>query len=87
MPRIPCRAAPGAIVPSATSSASFSSLLTFSLAFGGKFCYIADESAGGQRRPHGRERYMFGFEYPKDMPLGRVCLELSLRPFGLDMTD
>ena len=30
---------------------------------------------------------MFGFEYPKDMPLGRVCLELSLKPFGLDMTD
>ena len=30
---------------------------------------------------------MFGFEYPKNMPIGRVCLELSLKPFGLDMTD
>lgn len=30
---------------------------------------------------------MFGFEYPKNMPIGRVCLEVSLKPFGLDMTD
>ena len=30
---------------------------------------------------------MFGFEYPKHMPVGRVCLEVSLKPFGLDMSD
>lgn len=29
---------------------------------------------------------MFGFEYPKHMPIGRVCLEVSLKPFGLDMS-
>ena len=30
---------------------------------------------------------MFGFEYPRPMPIGRVCLEVSLKPFGLDMSD
>lgn len=30
---------------------------------------------------------MFGFEYPKHMPVGRVCLEVSLKPFGLDMSQ
>ncbi|MBR0464648.1 MAG: hypothetical protein IJJ23_09790 [Clostridia bacterium] len=30
---------------------------------------------------------MFGFEYPKTMPIGRVGLEVSLKPFGLDMSD
>ena len=30
---------------------------------------------------------MFGFEYPKNMPVGRVCLEISLKPFGLDLSD
>lgn len=24
---------------------------------------------------------MYSFEYPKDMNVGRVCLELSLKPF------
>ena len=30
---------------------------------------------------------VFGFEYPRKMPLGRVCLEVSLKPFGLDLSD
>lgn len=30
---------------------------------------------------------MFGFEYPKSMPVGRVTLEVSLKPFGLDLSD
>ncbi len=30
---------------------------------------------------------MFGFEYPKSMPLGRVTLEISLKPFALDLSD
>ena len=30
---------------------------------------------------------MFGFEYPSKMPVGRVCLETSLKPFGLDLSD
>ena len=30
---------------------------------------------------------MYGFEYPKHMPVGRVCLEVSLKPFGLDLSD
>ena len=24
---------------------------------------------------------MYSFEYPKDMNVGRVCLEMSLKPF------
>ncbi len=30
---------------------------------------------------------MFNFDYPRDMHVGRVSLELSLKPFGLDMSD
>lgn len=40
---------------------------------------VAHDIVGGKR--------MFGFEYPKKMPVGRVCLEVSLKPFGLDMSD
>ena len=30
---------------------------------------------------------MFGFEYPEYMPIGRVGLEVSLKPFGLDLSE
>lgn len=30
---------------------------------------------------------MFGYEYPRELPMGRVCLEVSLNPFGLDLSD
>lgn len=30
---------------------------------------------------------MFGFEYPAHMPVGRVGLEVSLKPFGLDLSE